>query len=178
MNTLFLMLFLSLAGNNPADDGIPYRLLVWSDYKAPAPDNEPTVAARTITQLAMERANTDGVYTYTVKAYFLPYSSFVRVRTNDVLRHEQTHFKIAQIMALRCMRDLKPLQRGDSVASNLAEEIYNRYTDQSSARNDLFDIETNHSLNKEAEQTWELRITEELTKLEIAAKEANGRSRK
>ena len=170
MNALFLMLFLFLTGNSPSDNGIPYRLLVWSDYKAPAPENEPMVAARTMTQLAMERASTDGVYTYTVKAYFLPYSSFVRVRTNDVLRHEQTHFKIAQIMALRCMLDLKPLQRGDSVASNLAEQIYNHYTDQSSALNDQFDIETNHSLNKEAEKTWELRIAEEMTKLEIATR--------
>lgn len=115
-----------------------------------------------MTQLKMETVEQDGIYCYSVKAYFLPYSSFARVKTNYVLRHEQTHFKIAHLLALQCMRDLSALQHGDSTAASRAENVYNSYVERNDSVNDQFDLETNHSLNKEAEKAWEFRITEEL----------------
>lgn len=178
MKLLFLVLFLSLSGNYPSDNGIPYRLLSWSDFRGAVPDNEPSVGARTTTQMAMEITETDGHFTYVVKAYFLPDSSFVRVRSLSNLRHEQTHFKIAYIAAKECMLALVPLQRGDSLNASMAETLYEHYVDEASRLNNRFDQETNHSLNPEAEKAWENRISLKLRTFEIAPKTPHGRNRK
>jgi hypothetical protein len=166
MHALAFLILLALSPNDSSDNGILYRQLTWSDYKSRPPLTEPLVAARTMTQLKMEIVEQDGVYCYSVKAYFLPYSSFARVKTNDVLRHEQTHFKIAHLLALECVRDLHGLQHGDSTAASSAENIYNGYVERNDSANDRFDLETDHSLNKEGEKAWELRITEELTNIQ------------
>jgi hypothetical protein len=109
MHTLAFLILLSPSPNDSSDDGILYRQLTWSDYKSRPPLTEPSVGAKTMTQLKMETVEQDGVYCYNVKAYFLPYSSFARVKTNDVLRHEQTHFKIAHSLALRNPRHFNPV---------------------------------------------------------------------
>jgi hypothetical protein len=178
MHALAFLILLSLSSNDSSDNGILYRQLTWSDYKSPPPLTEPLVAARTMTQLKMETVEQDGVYCYSVKAYFLPYFSFARVKTNDVLRHEQTHFKIAHLLALECMRDLHALQHGDSTAASRAENVFNSYVERNDSTNDRFDLETDHSLIKEAEKSWEFRITEELTNIQKSSAPANNVNRK
>jgi hypothetical protein len=178
MHALAFLILLFPSPNDSSDNGILYRQLTWSDYKSSLPLNEPLVAARTMTQLKMETVEQDGVYSYSVKAYFLPYSSFARVKTNDVLRHEQTHFKIADLLALECMRDLHALQHGDSTASSRADIVYNSYVERNDSANDQFDLETDHSLNKEAEKTWEFRITEELKNIQKPSTPSNSVNRK
>jgi hypothetical protein len=178
MHALAFMILLSLSPNDSSDNGILYRKLTWSDYKSRPPLTEPLVAARTMTQLKMETVERDGIYCYSVKAYFLPYSSFARVKTNDVLRHEQTHFKIAHLLALECMRDLHPLKHGDSTAAIQAQNVYNSYVERNDSVNDQFDLETDHSLNKEEEKAWEFRITEELTDIQKSSPPSDSINRK
>lgn len=162
MKLLFFLLLLSLSGNPASEIGITYRALSWSDFRSPVPENEPSVAARTTTELAMETTEIDGRFSFDVKAYFLPDSSFVRLRTDANLRHEQTHFKIAYIEARKCMLALAPLQHGDSVDNRMAFTLYQNYVDKADMRNAQFDQQTNHSLNVEAEKIWENRISREL----------------
>lgn len=162
MKLSFLVLLLSLIGNYPSEKEIPYRLLSWSDFRAAVPKNEPTVAARTATQLEMETTETDGRFGFVVRACFLPDSSFVRVRSDRNLRHEQTHFKIACIEAKKCMLALAPLQRGDSVDKRMAITLYDAYVSAADKRNALFDQQTNHSLDITEEMVWEQRISFEM----------------
>lgn len=176
MKLLFLLLFLSLSGNEPSEKEIPYRTLSWLDFRAPVPENEPTVAARTATQMEMETAETNGRSTFVVRVYFLPDSSFVRVRSDANLRHEQTHFQIACIEARRCMLGLVPLQKGDSLAKEKAFVLYEAHWAESGRRNEQFDQETNHSLNKEAEKIWEARISREWRIFENLSKPSHGRN--
>ena len=178
MHALAFLILLSLSPNDSSDNGILYRQLTWSDYKSRPPLAEPLVAARTMTQPKMETVEQDGIYCYSVKAYFLPYSSFARVKTDDVLRHEQTHFKIAHLLALECMGDLHVLQHGDSTSASHAENVYNSYVERNDALNDQFDQETDHSLNKKEEKAWEFRITEELTNIQKPSAPSKNISRK
>ena len=177
MKLVFLLLFLSLSGNNPSEKEIPYRLLSWSDFRGPVPENEPSVAARTVTQVSMETTETDERSTFVVKACFLPDSSFVRVRTDANLRHEQTHFRIAYIEARKCMQALEPLQRGDSNDKAQALKIYDYYFEASEKRNARFDLETNHCLDREVEKKWEDRIRLEMRIFDNPSKKSYGRNR-
>lgn len=177
MKLVFLFLFLSLSGNNPSEKEIPYRQLTWADFRASVPENEPSVAARTVTQLTMETTELEGRFLFVVKACFLPDSSFVRVRSDANLRHEQTHFRIACIEARKCMLSLEPLQKGDSIDKTQALNLYNHYFEASENRNARFDQETNHCLKKDAEKVWEDRISLEMRIFGNISKTAHGRNR-
>lgn len=162
MKTLLLISFLSLFGNNPSNDGIPYRTLSWADFRGAVPEKT-TFAALTATQITYEFQNDQrGRYTFSVEATFDPTTSYVRIKSEAALRHEQTHFRIAFLMALECMQELKPLQQGGEGAEKKAEDIYARYVDSYSALNEQFDQETNHSQNVVAEKAWETKIADQL----------------
>lgn len=164
MKLLFFLLFLSLSGKEPSDNGIAYRALTWSDFRGVVPENQTSVAARTTTELQMDITEVDGQFTYSVRAYFLPHSSFVRVKTREILSHEQTHFQIAYYAAIKCMFYLEGLQGGDAAAKEEAVTLYNQYVREKDLLNEQFDQETNHGLNKLDEKRWEERMTNE-TKL-------------
>jgi Bacterial protein of unknown function (DUF922) len=165
MKLLFLISFLSLFGKETSEDGIRYRTLSWSDFRGPVPEKT-TFAAVTATQLLYEfESDEHGKYGYAVTAYFDPASSYVRLKSDAYLRHEQTHFAIAFLMAQECMLDLRPLQGSDSTRQKEVDAIYDRAVDKYNALNEQFDRETNHSVNVTAEKTWEHRIASQLAQL-------------
>lgn len=177
MKLSILLWFLSLTGNYSSEKEIPYRTLTWEDFRGLVPENEPTVAARTVTELEMETTEIAGRFRFVVKSCFLADSSFVRVRTDRNLHHEQTHFKIACIEARKCILALAPLQGGDSTDKSTAFTVYEHYFAASESRNDQFDRETNHCLNAEAEKIWEDRISLEMRIFGNSLKTAHGRNR-
>lgn len=172
MRIVLLLMFLSLFGNEPSDNGIFYRQLTWSDFRGSIPARNPSTAAFTTTELVFEYEYDEaGRYNFCVTAYFLPDSSFVRTASDEGLRHEQTHFKIAYIAALECCQKLVPLQGGGAAAKKEAQYLYEKYSKVRDDLNHQFDAETKHSLNSVMERKWEERISEQLNLL------TNGRNR-
>lgn len=167
MKLLFLTAFLSFFGTKPSESGFTYRPLVWSDFRGPAPSGINSPAALTSCKIDLATSETAGVFHFDVQAYFLPRESFVRVRGASYLRHEQCHFQIACIAARRCMQEMEPLQGGDSTTERKANNIYQDYVSSWKSRNTLFDYETNHSLNEEAERRWEGMLSAEVAQLKI-----------
>lgn len=177
MKPLLFIALLSLFGKNTSEIRIPYRQLTWSDYRGNVPENEPSIAARTFTQIEYETEQQGGKYYFRVLVYFVPDSSFVRIKSEATLRHEQTHFKIACIEAKRCNLAMAPMQGGDSIAEVAASALYDHCFEQASRKQDLFDLETNHSLNLEAEKRWEDRVSRELRNFETLSPKIHGRNR-
>src|SRR5271169_3873146 len=99
MKLVFLITLLSLFGKEPSDSGISYRTLSWNDFRRPAPADSLDIAAVTTTELIFDYETDNEKWTFQVTAVFLPELSFVRVKNSYVLRHEQTHFSIAYLMA-------------------------------------------------------------------------------
>jgi hypothetical protein len=165
MKLLFLLLFLSLSGKDPSDNGISYRSLTWADFRGKCPADEPGTAAKTSTEIELTTTQNGIAYTWAVTCHFLPYSSFVRVRTPEVLRHEQTHFKIAYIASLKFECRVWCLQGGDSVANIIAQGNYAKYLSWRDEQDSRFDAETNHSLKVTEEKAWEAKIDQELTEV-------------
>lgn len=175
MKLLFFLLFLSLYGKEPSENGIIYRPLSWSDFKAPVPENE-SAAALTSTQLVLTVTDDNDRYTFGVTSYFLPDSSYVRVKSESILRHEQTHFKISYLMAKECTLKLQYLQHGPEINAEKADSIYTQYCDASKALNIQFDVETGHGIKTEEERCWEERITLRLSKLVLQKTKSLGRN--
>lgn len=166
MKALLLIALLSIFGKEPSETGITYRTLTWSDFRGAIPDYIPDGGAMTATQIVLdENSDEYGKYHFCVTAYFEPDSSCVRVRTDRVLHHEQTHFKIAFLMAQRCMQELVPLQGGGEAAEKKAGNLFERYLQATDELNIKFDRETNHAINAVAERQWEVRISQQLNQI-------------
>jgi len=165
MKSFVLIALLSLYGTKPSDPGITYRPLTWEDFKGSATGTPSRIAAETNCEIDFEWTDSAGIFNFDVKAYFLPHTSFVRVKSDQGLRHEQCHFQIAYIAALRCMSALASLQGRNEAAKVKAENIYKRFVSSWKQQNILFDNDSQHGLNSDQEEQWETRMSYELEQL-------------
>lgn len=156
-----LLLLTFILFNNPKEIG--YRTLIWSDFKGPVTSSS---AAVTTTQLQFDWEETDGKYIFKVTAWFLPYESFSVTTIPEVLFHENLHFAITRLKALQCMRALQPYQGCNGTKRKKAEAIYAHYVYSLNQLQQLYDRETNHSLNLVVQGLWEKNIKSQIKKLE------------
>lgn len=168
MKKLLFLGFISFFGTKPSQNQITYRQLTWEDFQGAIPaDESDAVGAKTFTHIEMHEGAAKGKYLFDVKAYFLVDSSFCRrERVNPAaLRHEQMHFLITHIMALKCNRALGSLQHCDPARLPEAYRIFNLYADSAESINLRFDAETDRYNNPFEENIWEIRLTQNLQEL-------------
>ncbi|WP_090103140.1 hypothetical protein [Chitinophaga sp. CF118] len=146
------------------------RKLAWEDYKGnPAAIHESNVAATTNCRFGI-RANplfTSGRAKVFVTNEFICHQSSVRPEQKkpSLLEHEQLHFDLCEVYARKLRKELTdahltPLNV-DTVSKDAFLKMYKLYRE----RQDLYDIETNHGLDLQAQKQWEHKIGEELEEL-------------
>jgi hypothetical protein len=85
-------------------------------------------------------------------------------QSQDLLKHEQLHFDIAEVYA----RKMKEMFDNYRYTENFSEEIvllFNEKKLEYHAMQKQYDEETDHSLNKEKQTEWEVYVREELNRL-------------
>lgn len=138
---------------------VKYKQLSWSDFKGKPTS---THAAETSTTITVSTTEGAGVFHYHVESWMSPYQSFTRTNNPYVLLHEQGHFDITEIYT----RKAKVLaKRYDSCGADGNAEFQSAYSILLKAWGDeqqLYDMETSHSQNKEAQEKWGRYISERL----------------
>lgn len=161
----YLILLLASLALSPAPERIAWsenRKLEWSDFKG-SPNTDEGWGASTASGMSQ-------VYTVdgrgflnknkvTVTAHFYPEYSWVRHRekTAHLLGHEQTHFDITEYHA----RLLQSRLEAYDFTSNSKVEVKQKYDEienQRIAMQQLFDAETEHSINHTTEIQWEFKM--------------------
>ena len=129
------------------------RKLTWDDYKA-APDTSGEFAASTTTYLEIEYTfMTDG-FRFKIKSSFSQTNSWGLNKTNYILRHEQGHFDIAEIFARKLYQQMKQYKYNNKTGKEDTQKLYNTIVDEKAKMQDDYDVETNHSINKEKQKEW------------------------
>lgn len=149
------------------------RKLNWKDFKGPVSDAfaHSDYGAMSYCMLGF---NTNSVTAYNTAKFFITskfncYDSWAKeIVINDdyALKHEQIHFDICEVYA----RSLyKALTEARLSAFNLqdAQLIFNGIYKEFKEREDQYDLETKHSLDKEQQQKWNLLVANELDSLSI-----------
>lgn len=142
------------------------RGLTWANFKEKAPNDELTVAARSYTALGYASEDSEGMHKSRVFAQFLSNLSWVRIKSSEVLAHENCHWQICLLQAALCNKDLKCFQGRRSESSRPEHDIYQFYQHEVDRLNEAFDKETDHGLNKETEEKWEKSIALQLKQLQ------------
>lgn len=160
---LFLSLFLTSFYSPPAHliDWNASRKLTWADFKG-SPVKHSSNAALSSTSIHFSYGYGDKRFTYSISCQFDKNRSWVRVRTNYILSHEQAHFDIAELYARKLKRAISKYRYNENTVSDDLNNIYEDIMKQHHEAQSKYDKETDHSRNPEQQVFWLKKIREEL----------------
>ncbi len=148
--------------------------LSWEDFKS-SPLKSSSFHANTNAGISYSWSvkNENGIVAlkYEVLSFFNPNGSWVKPESkNDyLLQHEQLHFDITELHARKLrekLSEIKISQLGKDPKTVL-NKYYQTLERERALMQQKYDLETNHSLNKETEAKWQEYVKRELQKFEV-----------
>lgn len=85
------------------------------------------------------------------------------MQCDALLKHEQLHFNIAALFAIKLNREFENYHYTSNYNEEILE-IFNKNKFAYQAMQLQYDLETNHSLNRQKQQEWENNLDRELEK--------------
>ena len=147
------------------------RPLAWADFKGEPPRGGAASAETAYTLLYGARC-TGQTFEFRVIAAFRPKESWVRPailkRPPDsarALKHEQTHFDLAEVHARRMRRHFAELIAPCRVSTDDLSDIAERMVREESAAQEKYDAETDHSRVPAEQARWDKEVTAQLSAL-------------
>jgi Bacterial protein of unknown function (DUF922) len=156
------------AQKNDGDEYIKWSAanrLTWKDYKG-TPQSNSDAAASTATYLSMEYSVKDNKLKFTVSGAFNKNKSWVLVRNDHILGHEQGHFDIAEVFARKLYKTLSEYKFNKRTYQKDMAKIYNTLNKEKEAAQNKYDDETDFSRNKTAQAEWLIKIKNMLKEME------------
>lgn len=165
----FLFIIITLWGlvSFQQDNAIPWsenRKLAWSDFQG-KPDASSPFKAKTESSLDIQISTQGMEATITMQTNFSKTASWVKTQTDLLLKHEQTHFDIAELWTRKFKQKMKdktfPAKTFQSTLNTLHGEVQR----EGKAMQALYDKETNHSINEKEQDKWTKKINADLKSL-------------
>lgn len=159
------------AQKNDGDEYIKWSAtnrLTWNDYKG-TPQENSDAAASTATYLSMEYSVKDNKLKFTVSGAFNKNKSWVLVKNDHILSHEQGHFDIAEVFARKLYKSLSEYKFNKRTYQKDMAKIYNTINKEKEAAQNKYDDETDYSRNKKAQAEWLIKIKNMLKEMETFA---------
>ena len=152
--------------DKPFIDWNANRKLTWDDFKEPPDMNAPN-AALTTSAIQFNFTYDGHTLKYTITCQFDENKSWGKVKTDYILSHEQGHFDITEIYA-RKLNKLLMEYKIDNVKtlSKDLNKIYQTTMHELNHYQDVYDGDTNFSINKEMQAEWLGKINKELKSLQ------------
>ncbi|HEX5217320.1 MAG TPA: DUF922 domain-containing protein [Vicinamibacterales bacterium] len=156
------------------NEAVPWsakRPLVWADFRATPPSTS-SAAAETAYTLFHGARCTRSRFEFLVVAAFRPKASWVRPAILKVpadsaraLRHEQTHFDIAELHARRMRRYFAEMLSPCQASTEQIQAFADRFIRDERVAQDRYDAETNHSRDSVRQGTWDKDVAQQLQAL-------------
>lgn len=147
------------------------RPLVWADFRATPPSTS-SAAAETAYTLFHGARCTRSRFEFLVVAAFRPKASWVRPAVLKVpadsvraLRHEQTHFDIAELHARRMRRYFAEMLSPCQASTEQIQSLADRFIRDERATQERYDAETNHSRETARQSAWDKDVAQQLQAL-------------
>ncbi|MCB0429432.1 MAG: DUF922 domain-containing protein [Flavobacteriales bacterium] len=153
------------------------RPLTWDDFKGPVPEN---TAFKALTDYKISFKGHVDPNRYTKKGSKQPlvvYDVICQFNTNNswvvkgsetdvLLKHEQTHFDIAEWHARDLRKKLAELDPDEASGGRAVTKLFQLVSRECRAIQDRYDRETDHGVNAEKQKEWESKVSKELKKLD------------
>jgi hypothetical protein len=146
-------------------DGIAWsasRPLAWSDFKGPAPVNSGQEGARTVYSLFNGARCTRQIFDFQVVAAFFPRQSWVEpivlrspAESARTLRHEQTHFDLAEVYARRMRKYFAELPAPCARTTAALDELAGGFIRDEATTQAQYDEETRNGRTVPKQSEWD-----------------------
>ena len=136
--------------------------LSWEDFKG-NPPADAKHAALTSSGILINFTYNDKSLSFDVTCNFDKIKSWVRVKNDHILAHEQGHFDITEIHARKLYRNLKAYRFRQASVSKDIHEIYQNVVNDLQLMQTEYDRETDHSRNFFQQKNWLVKIQNGLT---------------
>jgi hypothetical protein len=136
---------------------MPVHKLNWSEYKEVPPKDSPYSAATGYEWSMDITTNSYGEISADVHCYFLPYYSYTRTSDSVVLAHENYHLVLANIYCQQLRKALKAIS-GCKNCEETVNSMYQMTWQKMEDEQYLYDLQTQHSLNRTEQTKWEAKI--------------------
>lgn len=143
----------------PTKNEFSYCKLKISDFKTKTTLDK--TAAETVTSIGYSY---DGESKVTVFCQFDKNESFITVKgkTAYILNHEQRHFDITYVYALKFVKELSMQKQ---LTESIVQGIYEKILSEKDNLQSDYDNQTNNSENKELQAVWDIKIDKFLINL-------------
>lgn len=168
----FLFTFSAVQGySQNSEEKFPWsaeKPLSWEDFRAPA-DETHRYAAATNSGVSYSWSLRSGMgstdFKYEVLSSFYPDNSWVKPdkKTAYLLAHEQLHFDISELHARKLRKALHEYTITKNVKQDL-QKIYRTIEAERQQMQKKYDLESRHSLQKDAEEKWQKFVKQEMEK--------------
>ena len=162
---VILPLFLSLPEEENIIEWSPARKLTWADFKG-TPDPSSTNAALTNSSITLSTEYSNKEIRYIVNCKFNKLLSWVRVKNDYILNHEQGHFDIAEAHARLLFKNLNEYKFNSKTANDDVNRIYSETMKEHVSMQKQYDLLSNHSLDTAQQVIWDKRIDSMLSSLQ------------
>jgi len=140
------------------------RQLAWSDFHGKIPDSTGLSAGVSVKLKLRYEINKKLIFVNLI-CFLAKNECWYKDTTNYVLNHEQTHFNIGELTARMMRKQIDSLSKAKTrLTIQEIKTVFESYSNKLKEMQYLFDNETNHSLNFDAEIRWEAIILENLEK--------------
>jgi hypothetical protein len=141
------------------------RKLSWDDFQG-KPDKDSPNAALTSSGIQADFSFGSKGYSFSIRCRFNKNRSWVKIKTDNILSHEQGHFDITEIFARKFCKALREYRYNEKTVQQDLQKIYHDVLTEHQEWQVRYDRETNHSINREEQQAWERKIADALKSLE------------
>jgi hypothetical protein len=165
----------TIAAQLAKDDAIPWasrRPLTWADFRGRAPDQPGVVAAETAYTILHGVRCAGSTFEFRVVAAFRPRDSWVRqsilgapADAARALRHEQTHFDLAEVHARRMRRYFAELIAPCRLSTGDLAASADRMDRDERAAQAQYDADTDHGRDAAQQARWNKTVSDDLLAL-------------
>jgi len=149
-----------------------YRKLKTSDFQAKRSRGNKNTAATTASAFGFNITDKNGhisgnifVRFYKDDSWWNPENETSR-RKQLILKHEQLHFDICELYGRKLYREIMKLKSKNQLNSRNLDRLHKRLEKEYHHFQDLYDKETDHSLNADAQRKWNKKVDKELRALD------------
>ena len=139
--------------------------LTWKDFKG-KPNKRSPYKAMTFASVSSNLISfSKNELKIEILCHFIKNKSLKTIETDELLRHEQLHFDIAELAARKMRERVSKLNLKNLSSKNIEQKlnsIFNSSVEEQMEMNQKYDSETNHSIKYIAQSDWEKKIKEKL----------------
>jgi len=134
----------------------PIKLSV-QDFKMNPPKSSAWAGLTTSTISMNTTIDETGKFSFDVHAFFNPSQSWLRVKNDYILNHEQKHFDITEYFARQLKQKLTQMPSGTNYKTE-PQKIFNDINKQDQEMQNLYDDQTDHSINTTVQSVWNNKV--------------------